>query len=52
LKADEFAKLSTGKIFTRFASGNDGEKMGKRLAQRWAAVGLAEHGHFLVPAAS
>jgi hypothetical protein len=36
LKTDEFAELSTGEIFTRFASGKRGEKMGKRLAKRLA----------------
>jgi len=41
LKADEFAELSTGKIFTRFAFGNHGERMGKRLAKRLAEPVIA-----------
>jgi len=43
LKADEFAELSTGRIFTRFAPGNHGEKMGKRLAKRLAEQVFAAH---------
>jgi hypothetical protein len=33
LKAGEFPKLSTGKFFTRFALGIQGEKIGKGLAK-------------------
>jgi hypothetical protein len=53
LKADEFAELSTGEIFTRFASGKRGEKMGKRLAKRLAQqdlrpIGILGAGRILV----